>query len=94
MSIFRYSLRETLVQTSITPSNDGSKVEADFSLMDKDIALWYTIGTPNFCVSKDCPVMSCDYVGLLKPTGFFEANPALDVPSPSDCLWMKNRRLP
>jgi primary-amine oxidase len=58
---------------------------ADRPLEDTDVVLWHTFGVTHIARPEDWPVMPVEYAGfLLKPDGFFEANPALDVP-PSPC---------
>jgi primary-amine oxidase len=43
--------------------------------------LWYTFGHTHIPRPEDYPVMPAAYIGfLLKPYGFFEANPANDLP--------------
>ena len=43
--------------------------------------LWYTFGVTHFVRPEDWPVMPVEYTGfLLAPVGFFDRNPALDVP--------------
>jgi primary-amine oxidase len=47
---------------------------------DTDIVLWHTVGTTHFCQPEDFPVMPCEYAGFtLKPAGFFDRNPAIDL---------------
>jgi len=59
-------------------------VESDRPLVDTDIVLWHTIGSTHFCRPEDFPIMPCEYVGfLLKPVGFFDANPALNLAPPT-----------
>ena len=54
---------------------------ADRSIENKDIVLWYTFGHTHIPRSEDYPVMPTAYIGfLLKPNGFFDNNPANDVP--------------
>jgi primary-amine oxidase len=56
----------------------------DRSLVGTDVVLWYTFGVTHFARPEDWPVMPVEYTGfLLSPFGFFDRNPALDVP-PSD----------
>jgi primary-amine oxidase len=59
--------------------------KADRTIEDADIVLWYTLGNLHIARPEDWPVMPAERVGfMLKPAGFFDQNPALDVaPSPS-----------
>jgi primary-amine oxidase len=51
------------------------------SIADTDIVFWYTFGHTHLPRPEDYPVMPTAYIGfLLKPAGFFDANPANDVP--------------
>jgi primary-amine oxidase len=57
---------------------------ADRSIEDADMVLWYTFGSHHNVRPEDWPVMPVQYAGFkLQPFGFFDANPALDVPPPS-----------
>jgi primary-amine oxidase len=58
-------------------------VEQDRDLVDTDIVLWHTLGASHGVRPEDWPVMPVEYVSfMLKPLGFFDRNPALDVPPP------------
>ena len=59
--------------------------EADRAIEDTDIVLWYTLGSHHIARPEDWPVMPTERIGFaLKPAGFFDHNPALDVaPGPS-----------
>jgi len=58
--------------------------EADRSITETDVVLWYTFGVTHFVRPEDWPVMPVEYTGfLLSPVGFFDRNPALDVPPSS-----------
>ncbi|MCW2749129.1 MAG: hypothetical protein JWR83_239, partial [Aeromicrobium sp.] len=58
----------------------------DEPLEDTDLVLWYTIGAHHVVRPEDWPVMPCAYVGfMLKPVGFFDGNPALDVAPSAAC---------
>ncbi|MCX6462288.1 MAG: tyramine oxidase, partial [Pseudonocardiales bacterium] len=47
---------------------------------DTDVVLWYIFGIHHVPRVEDWPVMPADTVSFwLKPAGFFDANPALDV---------------
>jgi primary-amine oxidase len=58
---------------------------ADRPIANEDIVFWYTFGHTHIPRPEDYPVMPAAYIGfLLKPNGFFNENPANDVPpSPS-----------
>ncbi|KGF73303.1 tyramine oxidase [Neosynechococcus sphagnicola sy1] len=56
--------------------------EADRSLDNTDLVVWYNFGHHHIPRPEDWPVMPVAYIGfMLKPVGFFAANPALDVPA-------------
>jgi primary-amine oxidase len=56
---------------------------ADRSLIDEDVVLWYVFGAHHFPRLEDWPVMPVVRCGFgLRPVGFFDRNPALDVPPP------------
>ncbi|QMU71347.1 primary-amine oxidase [Streptacidiphilus sp. P02-A3a] len=56
----------------------------DRELTDTDLVLWHTFGPTHFPRPEDWPVMPVDRCGFtLKPSGFFDRNPALDVPAPA-----------
>ncbi|MBP2328208.1 primary-amine oxidase [Kibdelosporangium banguiense] len=62
----------------------GEWVKQERDLVNQDIVLWHTFGTSHLPRPEDWPIMPCDYVGFsLKPAGFFDRNPALDIPPPS-----------
>jgi primary-amine oxidase len=56
---------------------------ADRDVTDTDVVVWYTFGSHHVARLEDWPVMPVQHVGfLLQPSGFFDRNPALDVPPP------------
>ena len=58
--------------------------EADRPIENTDIVCWYTVGVTHFVRTEDWPIMPVARAGFrLEPAGFFDRNPALDVP-PSD----------
>jgi primary-amine oxidase len=62
----------------------GEWVKQERDLTDTDVVLWHTFGTSHLPRPEDWPIMPCDYVGFtLKPAGFFDRNPSLDVPPPA-----------
>lgn len=56
-------------------------VRADRALEDTDVVVWYTFGSHHVPRPEDWPVMPVSRIGFtLRPTGFFDGNPALDLP--------------
>ena len=54
----------------------------DRNIDGEDIVVWHTFGLTHFPRPEDWPVMPVDYAGFkLKPVGFFDRNPALNVPA-------------
>ena len=50
--------------------------------VSEDLVVWHTFGPTHFPRVEDWPVMPVDYAKFtLKPYGFFDRNPALNVPS-------------
>ncbi|MGH3579670.1 MAG: hypothetical protein ACRDU0_19230, partial [Mycobacterium sp.] len=59
---------------------------ADRPIADTDLVVWYTFGVTHVVRPEDWPVMPVEYAGFwLLPCGFFNRNPALDVPPSSSC---------
>jgi len=55
--------------------------EANRPVESTDVVFWYTFGHTHLPRPEDYPVMPTAYIGfLLKPSGFFNLNPANDVP--------------
>ncbi|GAA2360787.1 primary-amine oxidase [Saccharopolyspora halophila] len=56
----------------------------DRALDGEDVVLWHTFGLTHVPRPEDWPIMPVDRTGFtLKPVGFFDRNPTLDVPPPS-----------
>jgi primary-amine oxidase len=54
---------------------------ANRNIANTDVVFWYTFGHTHIPRPEDYPVMPTAYIGfLLKPNGFFDENPANDVP--------------
>ena len=54
---------------------------ANRSITNTDVVVWYTLGAHHVVRPEYWPVMPITTIGLsLKPVGFFDRNPALDVP--------------
>jgi len=69
-------------------SNGGEGLPAwtarDRAIVDTDIVLWHSFGVTHLPRPEDWPVMPVEYTGFsLIPVGFFDRNPALDVPPSS-----------
>jgi primary-amine oxidase len=57
---------------------------ANRRIANKDVVFWYTFGHTHLPRPEDYPVMPTAYIGFtLKPNGFFDMNPANDVPPSS-----------
>jgi primary-amine oxidase len=53
----------------------------DRPIANTDVVLWYVFGIHHITRPEEWPIMSVDTVSFwLKPVGFFDRNPALDVP--------------
>lgn len=68
------------VNQSARDSGLGVWTAADRSVENTDVVLWYVFGIHHITRPEDWPVMPVDVVSFwLKPFGFFDRNPALDV---------------
>jgi primary-amine oxidase len=55
--------------------------DADKSIENEDLVVWYSVGVTHIPRPEEWPIMSVSHVGFrLMPSGFFNRNPALDVP--------------
>ncbi|MCZ2820421.1 primary-amine oxidase [Modestobacter sp. VKM Ac-2977] len=55
---------------------------ADRDIDGQDLVVWHTFGLTHVPRTEDWPIMPVDYTGFrLKPFGFFDRNPTLDVPA-------------
>ncbi|MCZ2839216.1 primary-amine oxidase [Modestobacter sp. VKM Ac-2985] len=55
---------------------------ADRDIDGQDLVVWHTFGLTHVPRPEDWPIMPVDYTGFrLKPFGFFDRNPTLDVPA-------------
>jgi primary-amine oxidase len=54
----------------------------DAPLVGTDVVLWYVFGIHHITRAEDWPIMPVDIISFwLKPFGFFDRNPSLDVPN-------------
>jgi primary-amine oxidase len=61
-------------------------VARDRPLEDTDIVVWHTFCAHHVVRPEDWPVMPVTRAGfMLRPDGFFDGNPALDLPAPDHC---------
>jgi primary-amine oxidase len=68
------------------PGGDGLPkwTKANRDIAERDLVLWYTFGQTHIPRTEDWPVMPVSSVSFwLRPDGFFDSNPALDLPPPS-----------
>ena len=68
---------------NLNPGGDGLPAWSarNRSIKDTDIVLWHTVGSTHLPRPEDWPVMPVEYCGFtLQPIGFFDRNPALDLP--------------
>jgi primary-amine oxidase len=53
-------------------------------IVDRDVVLWHSFGSTHIARPEDFPVMPTETTGFtLRPCGFFDENPALDIDPPS-----------
>ena len=58
-----------------------SYTAGDRPIENTDVVVWYSFGVNHVPRPEDWPVMPVEYAGFtLQPVGFFDQNPALDVP--------------
>jgi primary-amine oxidase len=59
---------------------------ANRSLVETDLVVWYSFGLTHIPRPEDFPVMPVERTGFsLLPVGFFDRNPALNLPPPEAC---------
>jgi primary-amine oxidase len=55
-------------------------------VVDTDVVVWHTFGSTHVVRPEDFPVMPVEVTGFtLRPHGFFDENPALDIDPPDHC---------
>ncbi|MGV9541474.1 primary-amine oxidase [Nocardia beijingensis] len=85
--VTRYSPEERYAAGDFVNQHHGGAglpgyVAADRPLDGEDLVVWHSFGLTHFPRPEDWPIMPVDYAGfVLKPHGFFDRNPALDVPA-------------
>lgn len=70
------------------PGGDGLPrwTLADRPIEDTDVVVWHSFGLTHVCRPEDWPIISSESCGFtLRPLGFFDRNPTLDLPEPEEC---------
>ncbi len=86
--VTRYDPRERYAAGDYPNQHPGgaglpSYAKDDAPLENTDVVVWYTFGAHHVVRPEDWPVMPVAGIGfMLKPVGFFDRNPGLDVPPP------------
>jgi primary-amine oxidase len=61
-------------------------IAQDRDLVDTNVVLWHTFGASHAVRLEDWPVMPVERAGFaLRPAGFFDRNPAIDLPPTGRC---------
>jgi primary-amine oxidase len=87
--VTRYDPRERYAAGDYPNQHPGGAglpayLQDDAPLENTDVVLWYTFGSHHVVRPEDWPVMPVMRIGfMLKPAGFFDRSPALDVPAPA-----------
>jgi primary-amine oxidase len=87
--VTRYDPAQRYSAGDIVNQNPGGAgipafIAEDRDIDGADIVLWHTFGPTHVPRPEDWPVMPVARCGFsLKPTGFFDRNPTLDVPPPA-----------
>ena len=84
------------VNQSATDTGLAEWTKANRKIENTDVVLWYVFGIHHITRPEDWPVMPVDVVSFwLKPYGFFDRNPALDVVgTPPDTCHTDERQVP
>jgi primary-amine oxidase len=78
----RYASGDYINQNA-APDGVDQWIKRDQPLENTDVVAWYSFGVHHIPRPEDWPVMPVAYAGfMLKPSGFFDQNPAMDVAPP------------
>jgi primary-amine oxidase len=89
LSVTRYDPAHRYPAGDLVNQNPGGAGLPDFARDDQgidgaDLVVWHTFGPTHVPRPEDWPVMPVVRTGFaLRPTGFFDRNPTLDVPPPA-----------
>jgi len=68
---------------SARPNNLQTWLKDNESIDNQDVVVWHTFGLTHIPRPEDYPVMPAAHAGFkILPKGFFDRNPALDIPEP------------
>ena len=63
----------------------GEWIKDDAPLENTDVVLWHVFGIHHITRMEEWPIMAVDTVSFwLKPSGFFDQNPSIDVAPTSE----------
>jgi len=85
--VTRYDPAERYAAGDFVNQHSGGSGLPEYAAADRDIdgqdlVVWHTFGLTHVPRPEDWPIMPVDYTGFkLKPIGFFDRNPTLDVPA-------------
>jgi len=86
--VTRYNAEQKYPTGDFANQNPGHDGIGDWIAADRDVdtqqdVVWHSFGLTHFPRVEDWPMMPVDTTGFtLRPEGFFDRNPALDVPEP------------
>ncbi len=86
--VTRYQADQKYPTGDYPNQNPGNEGIADWITANRDIdgqrnVVWHTFGMTHFPRVEDWPIMPVDTVGFrIRPDGFFDRSPVLDVPAP------------
>jgi primary-amine oxidase len=89
LSVTRYDPAHRYPAGDLVNQNPGGAGLADFArdyqgIDGADLVVWHTFGPTHVPRPEDWPVMPVVRTGFaLRPTGFFDRNPTLNVPPPA-----------
>ncbi|GAA3331336.1 hypothetical protein GCM10020331_087540 [Ectobacillus funiculus] len=84
MIVMNYTLPEKYPNQHKGGDGLTKYAQANRNIENEDIVVWYTMGHHHITRPEDWPVMPTAYINFqLKPVGFFDRNPAIDLPRPT-----------
>jgi len=67
-------------------------IQQNRPIENEDLVVWHSFGHTHSCKPEDFPVMPVEYAGfMLKPNGFFDQSPAMDLPPDRNAHSIDNR---